>query len=222
MGVVLDLQPETADIHIHDLQLTKVIPAPYQIQDLLPAECLAGILHKHLHDGIFHLGQLYPLAVFLQSTVAGVEQEGLLMDLPRLFRHCAASPPEQGVHTGRQLRRREGLCHIVISAGHQPCHLIHFLAPGRQHNDPDPGIGGPNPAADLKAVNPRQHDVQEGYSDVRMLLELLQSLLAGFRLDHLIARPGKIDHNKAADTGFILKHQNFSGHFPNLPFPSPP
>ena len=38
LGVVLDLQPQAADIHIHDLQLSEVVPAPDGIQNLLPAQ----------------------------------------------------------------------------------------------------------------------------------------------------------------------------------------
>ena len=81
MGVVLDLQPQTADVHVHDLQLAEVVPAPDAIQNLLPGQGLAGVVHEQLDDGVFHLGQLDALAVLLQRPVPGVEQEGRLSDL---------------------------------------------------------------------------------------------------------------------------------------------
>src|SRR5699024_412712 len=55
LGIVLDLQPQAADIHIHDLQLAEVVPAPDHVQDLLPGEGLPRVLHEHLHDGVLHL-----------------------------------------------------------------------------------------------------------------------------------------------------------------------
>ena len=60
--------------------------------DLLPGEGLPRVLHEHLHDGVFHLGQLDTLAVLRQGAVAGVQQEGLLIDLPRLLRGRAPRP----------------------------------------------------------------------------------------------------------------------------------
>ncbi|CAN4002036.1 hypothetical protein ICNMLN_ICNMLN_10855, partial [Dysosmobacter welbionis] len=134
LHVVLDLQPQAADVDIHDLQLTEVVPAPDHIQDLLPGEGLARIFHEHLHDGILHLGQLDSLAVLLQRPVAGVQQEGILPNLPGLGDLLSAGPAEQGVHTGGKLCRGEGLGHIVVGAGHQSRHLVHLLGTGGEHD----------------------------------------------------------------------------------------
>ena len=82
-GFVFDLHPQTADVHVHDLQFAQVVFPPDALEDLLTGEGLAGVLHEHLHDGVLHLSQFDPLAVLLQRAVAGVEQEGLLQDLTR-------------------------------------------------------------------------------------------------------------------------------------------
>ena len=71
------------------------------------------------------------------------------------------------------------------------------------------GVGGPDAAADLEAVDARQHDIQQRHPDIRVLLQLLQRLLAGLRLDDLVPGPAQIDDDKAADAGFILQNQNF-------------
>ena len=209
LGVVLDLQAQAADVHIHDLQLAEVVPAPDLVQDLLPAQGLPRVLHKELHDGVLHLGELDPLAVFLQGPVPGVQQKRLLIDLPGLLLSAAPRPAEQGVHPGGQLRRGKGLGHIVVGAGHEARHLVHLLAAGRQHDDSDTGIGGPNPPADLKPVDSRQHDVQQRHPDVRVVPQLVQGLLPGLRLDDGVPRPGQVDDDKAPDTGFVLQDQHF-------------
>ena len=75
-GVVLNLDAQAADVHVHDLQLAKIILTPHRVQDLLPGEGFPRVLHKQLDDPILHLGELHPLAVFLQSPLAGVEHKG--------------------------------------------------------------------------------------------------------------------------------------------------
>ena len=208
MHIVLDLQPQAPDVHIHDLQLAEVVPAPDHVQNLLPGESPAGVLHKHLHDGILHLGELDTLAVLLQSAVAGIEQEGVLPDLSGLGGDISPGPAEQRVHPGGQLRRGEGLCHIVVGTGHQSRHLVHLLGAGGQHNDADLCVGDPDPAADLKAVDSGQHDVQQRHLGIRILLEPLQCLLAGLCLDDVISGPAQVNDNETADAGLVFQNQN--------------
>ena len=161
-----------------------------------------------MHNGVFHLRQLNALAVLLQRTVAGIQQERCLPDLAGILLFPAAAA-HQRVHAGSQLCRGKRLGHIVIRAGHQSRHLVHLLRAGRKHNDTDTGVGCTDAAAHLKPVDTGQHNVQQRHAHIRILLQLLQRFLAGFRLYYLIAGALQIDHNKSADTGFILQNQNF-------------
>ena len=124
---------------------------------------------------------------------------------------------DQGVHPGGKLRRGEGLGHIVVGPVHQARDLVHLLGPGRQHDDADAGIGGPDAAAYLEAVDARQHHVQQGHQGVRIGVELIQGLLAGLGLHHLIARPAQVDDDKTADAGFILQ-DHYLSHGSDVPF----
>ena len=134
-----------------------------------------------------------------------------LMDLIRLPGWLTPCPAIQGVHTGGEFGGREGLGHIVVRPRHQPCHLVHLLGAGGEHNNADLGVARPDAAAHLKAVHlPGQHDVQQGHPNVRIAGDLLQGLLTGARLDGLISRPLEVDDHKAADIGFILQNQYFS------------
>ena len=181
---------------------------PNGVQDLLAGEGLAGVLHEHFDDGVLHLGELDALAVFLQGAVAGIEQEGRLADLADLHRTAAAAAHER-VHAGGKLGGGKGLGDVVIRAGHQTGDLIHLLGAGGEHDDADGGIGGADAAADLKAINAGEHDVQQGHADVAVLGQELQGLLPALGLHHLITGTAEIDDDKAADAGLVLQYQDF-------------
>ena len=186
---------------------------PYGVQNLLAAERLAGVLHKQLHQAEFHLCQLDPFAVFLQCAVPQIQHEGRAgqLVLLRLLLHAAAAAAaHQRVHACRQLGRGEGLCHIVVGAGHQARHLVHFLGAGRQHDDANSGVVGPQTAAYLKPIDAGQHHVQQRYPDILLGLQLFQRFLAAFGLDDLVSGAAQIDDDKATDIGFILQYQYLS------------
>ena len=64
-------------------------------------------------------------------------------------------------------------------------------------------------AADLKAVDPRQHDVQQRHPGIGVLLQLVQCLFAGLRLNDVVPGTAQVDDDKAADAGLILQHHYF-------------
>lgn len=67
----------------------------------------------------------------------------------------------------------------------------------------------PDAAAYLEAVDAGEHHIQQRHTDIAVLLQHLQRLLAGACLDDLITGTAQIDDDKAADAGFILQNQNF-------------
>ena len=182
--------------------------APYGIQYFLPAEGLAGVFHKQLHQAVFHLCQLHPLPILFQCTVAQIQRKGWADQLAGLFlRLSAAAAAHQCIHPGRQFGGRKWLGHIVVRAGHQPRYLVHLLGTGRQHDDADIGVIGPQTAAHLKSVDTRQHHVQQRHADIPLGFQLFQCFLAALRLHHLIAGTAQIDNDKATDIGLILQYQ---------------
>ena len=181
--------------------------APDEVEDLLAGEGFAGILHEHFHDGVLDLGELDALAVLLEGAVAGIEKEGGLLDLAGVH-GGAAGAAHEGVDAGGKLSGGEGLGDVVVGAGHEAGDLVHLLGAGGEHDDADGGVGGADAAADLEAVDAGKHDVQQGHADVGVLLQLVQGLLAGLGLHHLVAGAAEIDDDKAADTGFVLQDQN--------------
>ena len=63
--------------------------------------------------------------------------------------------------------------------------------------------------ANFKSINIRKHDIQYSHIHIRMLTQLVQCLLTGTGLDHIVAGTLQIDHHKAADIDFIFHNQNF-------------
>ena len=72
------------------------------IEDILTGEGAAGIVHKHLHNGVFHLRKLDPCAIFLKRAVAGIELKGSLDHLKNLGLPLAAYAAVQSVNTGNE------------------------------------------------------------------------------------------------------------------------
>ena len=119
----------------------------------------------------------------------------------------AADAAVERVDARRQLGGGEGLGDIVVRAGHKARDLVHFLRARREHDDADGLVRRTDAAADLEAVDIRQHDVQNGHAGVRVFLQALKRLAAGPGLDGLIARPLEIDDDEAADADLVLQNQ---------------
>ena len=77
--VVLDLDTQTADIHVHDLKLADIMVAPDHLKQLIARERLADVLHKRFQKAVFNLRQLDFDAVFqhLARTQVELERAGL-------------------------------------------------------------------------------------------------------------------------------------------------
>lgn len=76
---------------------------------------------------------------------------------------ASAAPADAAVErvdARRQLGGGEGLGDIVVRAGHKARDLVHFLRARREHDDADGLVRRTDAAADLEAVDIRQHDVQ--------------------------------------------------------------
>jgi hypothetical protein len=66
-----------------------------------------------------------------------------------------------GADPGEQLGEPERLGQVVVGAGVQPDDHVDLLPPGRQHDDHQPRLRGPEPPAQLDAVHVRQLEVKQ-------------------------------------------------------------
>ena len=72
----------------------------------------------------------------------------------------AAGPAQRGANAGHQLGHLERLAHVVVRAGLETDHDIERVGARGEHHDRD-RRRPPDRAADLEAVQPRQHDVEQ-------------------------------------------------------------
>ena len=146
------------------------------------------------------------LAALFKSAVAGVEDERAAYQLVGLlFVLVQTQPAHEGIHPGGELCGGEGLGNVVVCAGHESRHLVYLLAFGCEHDYAHFGAGGPDAAADLEAVDIREHDVQKRDADVRVVAELFESLLAAAGFHRLVAAAAEIYYDEAANVGLILE-----------------
>ena len=107
-------------------------------------ELLAGQL-----DGLARDGDLARLRI--DDDVAELEQAGVGRRL---------GPPQQRLHAGGELSRRERLRHVVVGAELEAGDAVGFLVPRGQHQDRHGRVRADG-LADLEAVLPGQADVED-------------------------------------------------------------
>ena len=123
-------------------------------------------------------------------------------------RHLDADPrtPEHGLDPQHQLGNGKGLADIVIRAQGEALDDVLVAGFGREHDDGLVPVGVADFVADLKAVHPRQHDVQQ--DQVEFAAErLVAALPAIARAVHRIAVEDKNVHQTRADRLLVLDYQ---------------
>src|SRR2546430_5842359 len=89
---------------------------------------------------------------------------------------------QKRAHPAAELANRERLRDVVVGAELETEHLVELVVARGQHDDRH-GARGPEPLADLEAVELRQHHVEHDQVDV-LALEAFECLLAVTRLQH--------------------------------------
>ena len=118
--------------------------------------------------------------------------------------------PEDGFDPSLDLQNVKRLGHVIVRAVFKPEDFIHILALGSQHDDRH--IAALTDAlADLDAVQPRQHHVQQN----QIILtgkKLGQRFLAVHRGIGQIAVLLQTVFQSLENQGFVVHQQNLSGH----------
>ena len=76
---ILNFNPQTADIHIHNLQLAHIVVSPDHFEQLIARKRLADVLHERLEQTVFDLRQLdlHTVLEHLAGTQIELERTGL-------------------------------------------------------------------------------------------------------------------------------------------------
>ena len=108
-GLVLDLHPQAADVHIHDLDIAEIILAPDALQNFFTHQRGSRIAEKQLHDLELDLRQVDRRAGFVEDAALLIQHKGAADKLLRLLgglggAGAAVDAPGQCLESGDQLR----------------------------------------------------------------------------------------------------------------------
>ena len=155
------------------------------------------------------------LTAHLQLHRAGVDDDLLEAD----DRGCgrALKTPQDRLHARDQLAHGKGLGDVVVGAQFQAKHTIVLSGPGRHEDDRDaaePRVS-PQLSADLQAVPPGNHDVQQ---------EECGGLAFGVRNQigrrgkgaYRVARAFQLMLHQARDIGIVFENENGLAQEPSL------
>ena len=131
--------------------------------------------------------------------------------LDRVKRFARRGTTAKHPNASEQLTRRERLGHVVVGAFNQASHFVVLGTPCGEDQDRHAGTRRAEPAADLHAVEPRQHEIEHDEIE-----ELAQS---GFDTGDTVADRGhdmavpfeEID-DSVSQAGFVLDHENSHAH----------
>ncbi len=144
-------------MNIDESSVPGVPVAPHLLQEDFPGVDLPGFARQRDEQVELQRGQRDLMARASHRVPGDVDREIPDLESLRLPVVTAAQP---GADPGDQLGRFEGFDHIVISAGLQTHHDVHRVGPSGKHDDGHPGLR-PDPLADLDAIHPRKHDVEQ-------------------------------------------------------------
>ena len=129
------------------------------------------------------------------------------VDLHLVERLAGRRAPAEHAHAREQLARRERLGHVVVGALHQAADLVVLRAARRQHQDRHAGPRRAQPAADLHAVEPRQHQIE--HDEVERLAQPgLDARDAVADRGDLVAVARSRSTMPVAQAGFVFDHED--------------
>src|SRR3954453_6760005 len=155
----LDLRAEAADRDIDEPRVAQVVVAPDPVEQRVAAQHLAGMARQLRQEVELRTGQCDVLAVSGDGASGEVDDDGPEME-PGGFVRTASGTAESCPDAGDELWHLERLLDVIVGAGFEPDDDVDGVGAGRQHHDRN-GRGPADLAADLEAVDAREHDVEE-------------------------------------------------------------
>src|SRR5581483_7641474 len=154
----VDLAAEVTHVDLDDVGVAVVGRIPDVFEDLGLRRDLAHLAHQELEEGELPGGEV-ELVVAPPGQVRGrVELEVA----GRQHRRAGRCPPaQQRPQPGGEHDEGERFGEEVVGAGVERLGFVELTVLGREHEDGRPVAGLPQRGADLEAVHPRQHDVED-------------------------------------------------------------
>ena len=129
------------------------------------------------------------------------------IDLDLVERLARRRATAEHANAREQLTRRERLGHVVVGAFDQAAHLVVLGAARGEHQDRHAGTRRAQPAADLHAVEPRQHEIE--HDEIEELAQ--PGLDTGDAIadrGHDVAVPFEEIDDAVSQAGFVFDHED--------------
>src|SRR5688572_208201 len=159
-----ELAAQARDMHVHGARLDEAVATPDEVEQLLPAEDPSRHADQRREQRELLRGEVDGLALHPDLEAVAVDLEVARLEPALALRGLElAAPADHRADAGHELAGRERLRHVVVGAHLEAQHLVAFLGAARDHDHGD-GAGVRlrlDAAADLPAVELRDHDVEE-------------------------------------------------------------
>src|SRR2546421_10432124 len=114
-GLRLDLAAQVSDVDVDHPGFDWILITPDRVQDLLPAEHLAGVAGEEGEQVELGVGQLDLLARFVDAALVDIDDQiAELEPRPHRLGRLHAGSPQVGRNPGRQLAQPQRLGDVVV------------------------------------------------------------------------------------------------------------
>src|ERR1041385_4499488 len=125
-------------------------------------------------------------------------------------------PAEQRADPGKEDLQAEGFRHIVVGSQFQPENLVDFLPPAGEHEDGSCDGVAPELPANIEAVFPGEHDIQNDQGNI-LAFRHEPALLSVRGAQDFETLTGERIDQAAQDGGIVFDHE----YSPHVPAPPP-
>ena len=205
-----ELAPELADVDVHGPRAAGVAHPPHAIEEPVARVHDAGALEEVGEEVELLRRQLDRLVADRHLAALDVDDDVGELDAVVARRRLGAT--KDRLHAGDELARRERLGDVVVGADLEPGDTVGLLVARGEHENRHCGLRA-KPAADLKAVEAGQADVEHDEAD-RMPRELGERFLTGAHPDHAIAVAAEVRPDDRSDRLLVLDEEHRSARLP--------
>ena len=203
MGGGLDFRAEGGDAAIDAAAGDDDAVAPDGIHDGLASKGAAGALEEELQEAEFLRGEGNICAAAEEAVGDGVEAA-----IAELIRGGGGGmAAEEGLRAGDEFADAEGLGDVIVGAEIEAADDVFLLALCGEHEDGHGEFFRADGAADFKAVEAREHDIED--DEVRGAVEGgIEALLAVAGGADLVAEGGEVVLEGAEDGGVVFDDED--------------
>ena len=206
-GIGFDLFADAADVDVDGAGGDEARVAPDGVEEMIAAEDAAGMAGQVVEEAEFCGRGRGEIAADAELHGAGIDLD--------VFKGNgggsggALEAAEDGLDPGQQLAGREGLGDVVVGAELEAEDAVVFSSTGGDEDDGDGAEGGviAQAAADVEAVSPGNHDVEQEEGG-RLALGVGDEACGGGVDAGRKAGGFQVMLDQARDIGVILKHKD--------------